>query len=238
MYAPDYSNWQWPQTLETYQCAKERGCGHVIIRASLESARHIEIARAQMAFAQQAGLGLSGYLWCYWHQDPVQAVHDCLETYRDFPFHTLWLDAEDTEGAHSPEVVIDWLRRAIEAARGRNQRVGIYTGAWFWKQYVGNSPELGDVPLWDANYDGEPRSPFQPYGGWTSRAVHQFNSAYDLCGQAIDMNWIDDAYLQPEGVDWARIKPLLDAVWDANFITQQRLRDLYEELRRQVPGSV
>jgi hypothetical protein len=96
-------------------------------------------------------------------------------------FDTLWLTAEDQSS--SPQ---DWLmkyRQAVAWASG--YQVGVYSGAWFWRDWAGNPSEFSGLRLWDANYAA---LTFSPYGGWPARAGHQFAGDVTLGGVLVDLS--------------------------------------------------
>jgi lysozyme len=82
------------------------------------------------------------------------------------------IDVETTDG-QTPATVVSkvkkWMAR-VEAGTGK--RPIIYTGAYFWKDDVGDDKSLGQYPLMIPNYNptGCPLLP----GGWTNWVIWQY----------------------------------------------------------------
>lgn len=97
------------------------------------------------------------------------------------------IDVETSDG-QSPAVVREkvrtWLRVVEE---GTGKRPMIYTGAYFWRDEVGETG-LGDYPLWIANYGAD--CPLVPEG-WDKWTLWQYcdgNPDYCSNGQGFDRN--------------------------------------------------
>lgn len=196
MYALDISNWQGEISDATIACWRDAGIGHLIVRASLETNAAAQLAQRQMDAALRGGLGLSVYQWCYWDWDPRQTVDWTRQLVGDRPVWSIWQDAEDPVIGRGADDIARWLRSAAQRYDDLGARNGVYTGKWWWDRYMRGRADLADRPLWDANYDGLPRSGFVPYGGWERDTISQFSSSYSLCGATLDINWVDDGFLQ------------------------------------------
>lgn len=173
------------------------GVQHVVLRASLEPGRQrVEIARQQMDALTAAGIDWSVYLWCYGAWSPEQTVIDTVGLLAGRPCRWFWLDVED-EG---DPVSADWINRAIAECQRQGRLPGIYTGAWYWEPRYGEwSPS---VPLWTADYDGDPSLVTAAlYSGWD--AAELYGKQYAGSGQqttfpfSCDLNTFVDAVLTP-----------------------------------------
>jgi hypothetical protein len=137
-------------------------------------------ARAQIASARAAGCTVGGYVWCYGTLDPRKTVRDAIALARsaNLALPVLWLDCEkytDSRGVTDPGPDAVWLRAAIDESRKLGVRPGIYTGGWWWHEVMANTREFSDVPLWAAEYDGNPDlADFAPFGGWTRASGKQW----------------------------------------------------------------
>lgn len=242
MYALDISNYQGEVSAATVACWKAAGIEHVIVRASLETVAMGELAQRQARVIVDGGLGLSAYVWAYWGWNPEATARAALRLFADLPVQRWWVDAEESGQGYTPDQLEAWLERILAVLPDQ----GIYTGAWWWNYFIGESP-LARYPLWDANYDGLPQSGFVPYGGWTKEAVSQFSSSYELCGYTLDINWIDDAWLAegetvpgkgPTREEFDALQARLD---ELSRITSERYTDDHgwlEKLDAKVNGDI
>ncbi len=102
----------------------------------------------------------------------------------------LWLDVEDVDSERGwPSA---WRQQAVErdldacdawAEAHGLPPTGIYSGKWYWDQYMGSASFPGRE-LWDSNYDGQADAAvnFHPYGGWTEAAIKQYAGTSTLGG--------------------------------------------------------
>src|SRR5438105_1552353 len=77
-------------------------------------------------------------------------------------------------------ILVTGLHNAVDAAGGL--AVGIYTGAWVWGPYYGNSTDFAHLPLWHAGYDGNAAIEDVNYGGWKMPYAHQYASPVSVAG--------------------------------------------------------
>jgi hypothetical protein len=78
-------------------------------------------------------------------------------------------------------------------------RPGVYSGGWYFAQYLPGVTAWADRDLWDSDYDGVPDVDhgFRPYGGWTARAIKQHVGTSTLAGVGgLDQNALSAAELQ------------------------------------------
>lgn len=176
----DISNYYGYVSREWAARCVDAGIRHAIIRLSLETNEHINIARHQIAVFQDAGMEMvSGYWWAYpTLDDPRTIATRVVGTYPGLPLYAA--DLEDDQHSYpSPIRNIDWLHLALAGFAENSAPSCIYTGEWYWRQWMGNTDEFRDVPLWVANWDRTPGNlDFTPFGGWTAAAGKQW------CGEA------------------------------------------------------
>lgn len=151
----------------------------------------------QAKTANEKGCSTSGYIWLYAGIDGARQVDDALVTASKAqlplgPTNPIWLDCEryDADGSN-PSLLI--IRQAVAECQRRGVTIGIYTGKGWWTARVGNSTEFSALPLWDASYS-IPQSLGNPgYGGWESRAGHQYQ------GSPVDRSIFDARFATPHG---------------------------------------
>jgi hypothetical protein len=154
---------------------------HVVVKLYLPvenvSGEH---SRSQIASAKAAGCTVGGYVWCYGSEDPRQTVRDAIALARsagaDLP--VLWLDCESYKvggEVRDPGPDAAWLRAAIDESRKLGVKPGIYTGGWWWREFMNDSGEFSDLPLWAAEYDDSTDiEDVTLFGGWTHASGKQF----------------------------------------------------------------
>ena len=65
-----------------------------------------------------------------------------------------------------------------------------YSSESQWTPITGNWRGASSLPLWWATYDGQPGfNGFQPFGGWDSPAIHQYQGTSTLCSASVDLNY-------------------------------------------------
>ncbi len=143
----------------------------------------LAIARHQLQVAQNAGFALGAYTW--WHpfwRTGQAAIDEALSRTEGFPVRFLGLDVED------PVMSWGWprlVREMVDACLGANILPIIYTSSSMWAKLMGGTTDYAHLLLWDASYGDEP---FRPYGGWTRRAIWQYQETTDLCGTSVDLD--------------------------------------------------
>ena len=103
------------------------------------------------------------------------------------------IDVEQCSGCWSSDLSsnFDFVKDLADAANSRGQAVGIYSSSYEWSQTVGSATGLQQYPLWYAAYDGETNfNDFEPFGGWTSPAMKQYDDHGDSsCSVSVDVDW-------------------------------------------------
>jgi hypothetical protein len=84
------------------------------------------------------------------------------------------------------------IRDACETAIRMNVTPFLYTAHWAWHQFMTNTQEFGNVPLWNAFYDHNPDFDFghYPFGGWSLARVagEQYTNTTQVGGFGFDFN--------------------------------------------------
>lgn len=156
---------------------------HVVVRLYLPWEKPAqEHTRAQVESARALGKSVGGYVWAYAAADPLETVTEGLRLARSCGLEVpvLWIDCETyTEDGNVVDRGPDaaWLRAAVGECVGRGVRPGIYTGAWWWRAYMGDTTEFGEVPLWAAVYNWvADLASVKLFGGWREVVGHQYSA--------------------------------------------------------------
>ncbi|MFA7248279.1 MAG: GH25 family lysozyme [Dehalococcoidia bacterium] len=151
------------------------GCAHLQIPALLE-----------------AGIEVEAYVYLWFGDDParqVQDARDAIAPWRD-RVRRLWIDVEDESAPLDQDTRAERLRVAIEACG--TMPAGIYTAAWYWRPFMGDTRAFSSLPLWAAQYDGGPDVLVAPFGGWTSAAMKQYAADVSIAGLSrVDLDWFE-----------------------------------------------
>lgn len=151
------------------------------------------VFRQQIPVLLAAGLEVEAYVYLWLGGNTAQQVLDAIAKVGAWRTHVgrLWLDAEDVSVPEHQHANL----AAIEAAvRACSMPTGVYTAGWWWRPYVGDSGAFAHLPLWAAEYDGEPSMRFTPFGGWSVCAMKQHAGDTSLAGiSGVDLNWYETA---------------------------------------------
>jgi GH25 family lysozyme M1 (1,4-beta-N-acetylmuramidase) len=182
----DISVWSGRVTDAEMECFWDHGVRHVIV-----GTQEIGIARQQMEMAIEHGMTVDAYVYLMWDRDMRRQVEDALAFARSYPVGMLWLDIEQDPAGLGREALEDRIQTAAEACG--DFPCGVYTGGWWWNAHMASSRIVEDLPLWYANYDGDPSIetyPSQRVGTWASPWGKQYAGDLDLCGIDVDLNTI------------------------------------------------
>jgi hypothetical protein len=167
---------------------------HVVVKLYLpEESISQDHTRAQIASARAAGCTVGGYVWCYRELDPRKTVRDAIALARSAgaELPVLWLDCETykVQGVvRDPGPNAAWLRAAVDESRALGVRPGIYTGRWWWREFMEDTREFADLPLWAAEYDGNTDiDDVTLFGGWTRASGKQWAEKLPS-GAGLDQN--------------------------------------------------
>lgn len=134
-------------------------------------------------------------------------------------FARLWLTAEDETVGVAPAVLVPAFRAAVNACG--SLAVGVYTGSWYWPDWMGNDTSFATLPLWHASYDEQAVIEPVSYGGWTLPAAHQYASPVTVAGVALDLDvWtVDGPAPQPNPQVPQSVKDAIDTLgaWKATL---------------------
>lgn len=187
----DVSNYQ-PRDLSGI--IAEHRPGHVVVRMFLPEERPPqEHSMDQIKSARSNGCSVGTYVWAYRSLDPRKTVRDAIDLARRCELEppVLWIDCETyVEGGEVRDAGPDaeWLRTAVDECRVLGVQPGIYTGAWWWRQYMSNSAEFADLPLWTATYDEvADLGKVALFGGWTRAGGKQYSEQLPD-GRSLDRN--------------------------------------------------
>lgn len=223
-------------------CLKAAGVERVIMGCQRPSLASPMIVAARNARIEVRDL----YAFLYFGIDTIGQVNGAIAVAKDLGgIDTIWLDCESTGDLEAknltPPARIADLANCVNLVRSHGYRAGIYTGAWWWPSYMGNTTQFSGLPLWHAAYgpNSGPADPIREvnYGGWREVAIHQYTSTLNLCGRGRDANYVfEEADMADPRVD-AIIAALggQDAIdqWNANgnslllgyALEQQKLAD-------------
>lgn len=225
MICHDISNWDGVLTQERLAEWQANGVGLVIPQAiSPPTGYPLGVTRQQIEACALFGMPTDAYLWVWTHsavEADISAKLGLLSGLEHL-IGRLWLDCEDTAGA-TVEARLDAIRRAYVlmdqwSIAHDKPLPGCYTGRWWWQGYVADTTECGDRDLWDADYDGvaDIDVGFTSYGGWTSRAIKQFQGSpldTNVLSAAEEARVLGTQPEQPEQVEcdwpWVAKKPVV-----------------------------
>jgi len=129
-------------------------------------------------------------------------VTNAINAMQGVGFGTFWLDIEggSTYWSTSTSFNQNWISLALSTAQnllgnssynGTTPTLGVYTNLNEWAGIVGSGwSGANSVPLWYAHYDNSPNfNDFQPFGGWSSPAIKQYQGDATICGKDVDVNY-------------------------------------------------
>lgn len=145
-------------------------------------------SRAQVDSARANGCTVSTpYLWLYSTANPVQQVNEAVDLAEScgIGLRLMFLDIEPYTDGSLPSV--DQIQAALGACASRGVRGAIYSGAWVWLR-LGN-PSLPGVPLWTADYNGDPTLNIAGFGNMPVIG-HQYADRLQS-GESVDLDVFD-----------------------------------------------
>lgn len=192
------------------EARKAEGGEFVIVRhyLTIERPGLRELSRRQIRGCMDGGLEVDPYCWGYRTADPIRTIEETLElAAQEYGKpNVLWLDCETYTNDRG--VVLDagpdrdWLYRFMDHCTAIGQPGGIYTGKWWWVQYLLNTAEFWNCYLWYSNYGTNSGTmegatldnwPAESFGGWSNEYVvgKQFTSRWN--GLNLDANVMERA---------------------------------------------
>lgn len=212
----DFSNWTRIPTENDCTMLKALGYTTAIVGASFNT----QLARDQITVLVAHSFRIEVYAWMRhpWQQDLLDnALAACV----GFPVERMWLDVEDADDAtgKTPDQLAYDVQHGADYLRANfANEVSIYTGDWFWDQYMMTTNTFG-CRLWLAYYVSLPPSLINIFppplpGGWTTLTVWQWRNNLK---PGTDFNADDDIILEddmtPADVDAAIEAKLTAEVW-------------------------
>lgn len=179
----DVSKWQGDID---WNAVADAGIVYAIVRATHGINTIDEWFDSNWNDSRAAGIYAGVYQYFEPGQDPIAQADIMLEMMGALGAEDLppVIDVEshgDLPPAEVANAVGQWITH-VEAATG--VKPIIYTGRYFWQDYV-QSPAFADYPLWIAHYtDGCPNIPDQ----WTDWRFHQYTSTGTVAGVAGDVD--------------------------------------------------
>ena len=179
------SNYTGPISQANLQAWRDDGVELVIVQAFPPEYSQYQIQQQQIQACSDFGMPFECYIYDYlsvpsWRDRALVGIQALA-----WQPAQVWADEEDTTAKVMPlKRRIDAVAATLTAIEAAGFDTGVYTGAWFWTGYMGNTPAFRSYPLWDALYDGDPNlaSDFTPYGGWTQRTIKQYRGTSTLHG--------------------------------------------------------
>lgn len=188
----DISNYDHP-TFDP-ECFKQEG-----VRGLIVGCQRPPLALDMIRRAQASGLPVHAvYAFLYFGIDSVGQTRAAIDVAKQTGTPWVALDVESTPPHErvgiTPGERVAELRQCVHMVEAESLGVIIYTGAWYWPSYMGNSREFSSYPLWHAAYRDYQATPYEvrqvDYGGWTDVAIHQWTSTLNVCGRGRDANHI------------------------------------------------
>ena len=175
----DVSNYSGTFSAARLQQYWDCGIRLVIIQAFPQGYAQYAIQKQQMESCVEFGMPFECYIYDYlsspsWRTDALVGLSTIV-----WQPPRVWADEEDTTAngvLHSVNSRIAAVNATLVAIANAGYDTGIYTGAWWWKGYLGNTTQFSNYLLWDSHYDLEPDPDFNfvPYGGWTQCEIKQY----------------------------------------------------------------
>ena len=160
----------------------------VVIQKATQGISHVDsLLNYRYPRIKQAGLKLGFYHFANGN-DPISEAKHFLSTIAGLKNDTvLWLDIEGEE-SWSKSHAINFANSFIQYIQSQGYKIGIYTGASFYNDYLAGN--ISDVPLWLASYGRQPSL-------YPSRASWQYSESGRLNGAVgnVDLDYfIDDIF--------------------------------------------
>jgi hypothetical protein len=176
------------------QCLKSNGVSRVIVNSW-----DYGISSNMLRRLREVGIYVDdAYAFLYFGKPwEKREVENAIRLHKEYGLKRIWLDVEarppHEEAWVTPGYRIRVVRDCVNMIRLEGVEPGIYTGRWYWVQYMNNTREFSGLKLWHSEYgrnDGTlPPIRYVDYGGWHVVSVHQYTSQFYLCGRHRDANY-------------------------------------------------
>jgi len=162
--------------------AADPNCPHTIYNAWAGGMAHVDVYLFPCA-------GMDG-------PSQVTSLISYLQSY-NATYGTIWLDIETNPSSGcgwsgSTSSNCNYIASMISAGKDAGHVMGVYVSEYMWGSIAGSGCTAGadaGVALWYPHYDDNPSfSDFEPFGGWTTPAMKQYNTG-SMCDIGVDYNW-------------------------------------------------
>jgi len=184
-----------PYGTDAFACLKALNLRFAIIRC-YESVGQVDPACAgSVASAHAGGVdSVHAYMFpCPTCGNARGQVTDLLNYWiaNNVDVQRLWFDIEGTQYWMGQGDNQQFYRELIDACAGLGLVCGVYSSASQWNPIFGGGFSYGaNLPLWYADYDGEPSfDDFSGFGGWGAPTIKQFTDQGSKCGVSYDISW-------------------------------------------------
>ncbi|EGG24960.1 glycoside hydrolase family 25 protein [Cavenderia fasciculata] len=182
--------------ISSFSCLKSNGYSFAIIRCWESVGQPDSNCPHSMYNAWDGGMAdVDAYMFpcfsCGNGAGQVESMVNYIKSY-NAKYGMVWFDIEGP-GVYWSDNQADnqaFFNSMVAGAHAVGAKVGIYTSASQWIPIMGNWAGGASFPLWYAHYDDNPSfSDFQPFGGWNTPAIKQYNGDVTVCGLGVDQNW-------------------------------------------------
>lgn len=173
--------------VQDWNAVKNAGI-EVVIQKATQGITHVDkLLNYRYPLIKSTGLKIGFYHFAsYNSENPTEEAQHFLDTINNLKSDTvLWLDLEAAE-KWNKQTAIDYANAFINYVQAKGFKIGIYTGASFYYEYLqGNIP---NVPLWLASYGKEPNLYTNGTASW------QYSESGSLPGIAgnVDLDYFLD----------------------------------------------
>ena len=182
-WGPDVSSWQHPAGAAiNWAQVRAAGASFAFVKVSEGMSYASGYARSDLAAARAQGLYVGGYHFARPALPLSSAAQqanrfiDLLGTTRAQGWLPPVVDVEMTGGLSAVNLTA-WVRQFVQTVAARTGRNPIiYTGAYFWRGFLGNPTGFAAYPLWMAQYNNATSSPVL-CGDWKASTFWQYTDS-------------------------------------------------------------
>ncbi len=187
IWGPDVSNYQHPYGAAiNWNAVRASGARFAFVKVSEGSWYTNPYYSADIRGARAAGLYVTGYHFARPRLPLSTATSDAqqfarqLGNVKQIGYLPPVLDIETTGGLSAANATA-WVRAFLGALQNASGRTPIiYSGAWFWKGYLGNPKGFSQYPMWAAQYTGGIGPNL--YGDWKYSSFWQYTDGAHIGG--------------------------------------------------------
>jgi len=181
--------------IDNFKCLKGKGFDFAVVRC-FESTGHPDPNGPHTVYnAWDGGMAeVDVYMFpCPTCGDPAGQVTSAVNYLKSYntKYGMFWLDIEGPQYWYSSKADnIKFFEGLVTQAKLMGQKVGVYSSASQWIPIFGGYTGGSGYPLWYAHYDNQPNfNDFQPFAGWRTPTIKQYNGDISTCGTGIDENY-------------------------------------------------